>query len=85
MGIEIKENILDSHKSKGLYFLITHSTAMIKQLADLDPHYIYLGENPPETLKEWLERPVVPADLNEVMKDGRERFTKIQRLLDQCD
>ena len=85
MGVEIHDFILNKPESKGLAFLTTHSRAMVEQLVDLNPHYIYLGENPPETLKDWLERPIVPQNLSEVEEAGLAKFREIGAFLHSKD
>lgn len=65
-------------------FVTAHEPALIRQLASLSPHYVYLGdEDGPKTLVDWLAaqedpEPVMP----EVLKErARERFRLVQKVL----
>lgn len=64
----------------------SHSVPMIRQLAALDPHYLYLGNaDGPKTLDEWFEvqqnpEPVMPDQLQEL---SLRRYRMIQKILNR--
>lgn len=73
---------LPSH-TKGV-FITTHSRAFVEQLLDARPHYVHLGTDPaeaPQTLEEWLRRPVVPVSPDELLEQSHRRFKAIQKVL----
>lgn len=85
-GIVIAEFAADLPKHTKGVFITTHSRAMIEQLLPVQPHYIHLGVDPkkaPQTLEEWLERPVVPISPEELCDASHKRFRAIQKLLDE--
>lgn len=67
-------------------FITSHSPALVRQLAPLNPHYLYVGdENGPKTLVEWFEyqanpRPISPNELSEL---SRRRFKRIQAVMSE--
>jgi hypothetical protein len=68
--------------------VVTHSKALVSQLLDVDPHFVYFGDDadePPQSLTHWLERPVVPRDIEELKKLSHARFLRIQKILDAVE
>lgn len=64
--------------------VITHRKALLRQIVDseIDYNYVCLGSNnPPETLRDYVEQPVVPTSVENLFKESRTRFKKIERLL----
>jgi hypothetical protein len=66
--------------------ITSHSVALLKQFVDLDPHYIYLGNDEgPATFEEWFvaqENPV-PVRPRELMDRSHKRFKMIQTILNR--
>jgi len=65
-------------------FITSHSPALVRQLVDLDPHYIYLGDaEGPATLADWFESQSNPkvVTLDELKARSRGRHKRIQHLL----
>ena len=83
-GILIREFVQNDAPLVQGVFITSHSVPLIRQLADLDPHYIYLGDaDGPKNLDEWFEsqqnpRPVLPEELQEV---SRKRFRAIAEII----
>ena len=84
MGLAIKKFASKPSKHTKGIFVITHSRHLAKQLLPARPHYLHLGIDPskaPPTLKDWVEREIVPADLRQLVDDGHARFKAIQKFL----
>lgn len=84
VGIAIADFVdrLPSH-TKGI-FITTHSRALVEPLLRVRPHYLHLGTDPakaPQTLDEWLRRPVAPISPEELLEQSRRRFGAIQKVL----
>lgn len=66
-------------------FLTSHSPALVRRLAPLEPHYVYVGDaNGPKTLDAWFEHqanpvPISPDTLREL---SHRRHGMIQKVLD---
>lgn len=84
-GVAIRDFILnDVSPLSEAMFLTSHSVPLVRQLVDLDPHYLFLG-NPegPKTLADWFNwqlnpPPISPSDLKEL---SHRRFGDIQKVL----
>lgn len=66
--------------------IVSHSRALVREMLPANPFYLHLGvraEEAPPTLKDWVERPVTPRDPEMLPKMSRERFKKIQRVLNK--
>ena len=63
-------------------FVVTHSKALVGQLLEALPHFIYFGDerNPPQSAAEWLQCDIVLRDLHKV---SHARFLAIQKILDR--
>jgi hypothetical protein len=69
-------------------YIVSHSRSLVGQLADMEPNYLHLGEKTqkaPQSLQEWLSRPVVPRDPTLLAEESHRRFQKIQKILDRRD
>lgn len=66
--------------------IVSHSRALIREMLPANPFYLHLGvsaEKAPPTLKDWVERPIVPRDPTKLPELSRERFKKIQQILNE--
>lgn len=64
--------------------VVTHSRPLAERLAPLNPHYLYLGDGEPQkSLQDWLARPIVPRDPEDIRAAGHRRFKLIQKVLDR--
>lgn len=64
--------------------ITSHSTALVQQLAHLDPHYLYLGDaKGPATLEQWFEHQKNPKIISpdELVQISQERQRKIRKIL----
>ena len=64
-------------------FITTHSRALVSQVAEGSPTYLYLGETPskaPQTLHDWLSQPVYPLDIEKLAEISHKRFRKINAI-----
>lgn len=83
-GVAIREFLTTAPPTVKAVFITTHNTALVQQLAPLDPHYVYLGNTEgPATLDEWLSAPVVPVPLENLETTARQRFKDIQAILNE--
>lgn len=83
VGVSIRKFAEDAPKHTKAIFVVTHSKPLVAQLIPFDPHFLYLGEDPPKSLTDWLERPVIPRDIEELGKISHKRFLLIQAILDR--
>lgn len=62
--------------------VITHSRPLVSELLAAEPHYLHLGaDSAPQTLADWLARPIVPRDPEELFEAARRRFKLIGAIL----
>jgi len=84
-GAVIAEFAADLPKDTKGVFITTHSRVLVEQLMAVRPHYIHLGVAPdqaPQTLEEWLKRPIVPVAPEALCDASHKRFLAIQKILD---
>ena len=82
-GVAIRKFAEDPPKHTLAAFVITHSRPLVKQLLDVNPTYIYFGDDEaPKSLSDWLKRPIVPKDIEQLGERSRVRFKRIQKILD---
>lgn len=65
-------------------FITSHSRALVRELASLRPHFLYLGEDPhkaPQNLAEWLSKPIHPVHPETLRTAALDRFRAIQAIL----
>ena len=83
-GQTIRDFVREANPLVQMICVTSHSPALVQQLRDLNPHYIYLGDaNGPATLDDWFEyqvnpRPVTP---DEVLETSHHRYRLINRIL----
>lgn len=83
VGRAIAEYIRKPNKHTKASVVITHRKALVAELVDVNPHYVYLGsQDGPPTLREWLDAPPVIRPLEDVLDDGIKRMRAIQKILD---
>jgi hypothetical protein len=86
MGLAIHKFVSEIPEHTKAVFVVTHSKPLIAQLLDLKPHYVYFGDDdPPKTLQDWFERPVVARDIEQLGKLSHARFLRIQKILDRVE
>lgn len=84
-GVAIREFIQAQSPLVQAVLLTLHSPALIQQLRDLDPHYVYVGNaEGPANLDEWFVSQMnpVPVQPEELMAASNRRFRQIQAILD---
>jgi hypothetical protein len=84
-GVAIKNFAETASSLVQAVFVTSHSVPLVRQLKDLDPHYVYLGDaDGPSTLEAWFESqrdpPLVSPD--EIQDRARRRHGMIRILLD---
>jgi len=87
-GQMLREFISNLPEMTRAVFITSHSRAMLHELVSLRPHYLHLGvnaEDAPQSLTEWLERPVVPVLPDDLRDASRERFKTIQSILNHVN
>jgi hypothetical protein len=82
-GVVIREFAEKPGEHTRAIFVVTHSRALVDQLVAIEPHYLHLGGDAPDTLSDWLTRPVVPRDLATLSDAAHKRFKAIQRILNK--
>lgn len=66
--------------------VVTHSRALVQQLAQLNPHYLYLGDgNVPETINDWLAAPIVPVPIDDLFAKSKRRYRLILDILSKIE
>ena len=85
MGVALREWLVSSEAPLvQAVFVTSHSPALVAQLASLNPHYVYLGnEKGPASLQAWLlaQQNPVPVSPEVLKEQARERHTRIQKVL----
>jgi hypothetical protein len=66
-------------------FVVTHSKALVAQLLEALPHFVYFGNerNPPTSAAKWLTSDIVVRDLETLQKVSHARFLAIQKILNR--
>jgi hypothetical protein len=82
VGAAIAEFVRNPGKHTKAILVATHNRQVVEQLAGLDPHYVYLGDNAPATLQDWLHRPIVPVDLEALSTQMMDRWRAISAIID---
>ena len=83
LGVQIRDFAADLPEYTRAVFVISHSRYLLQQLVGCDPHILWMGENPGNSLQEWLTREVVPVDPEEVAEMNITTFRRIQKILDR--
>lgn len=81
LGQEIAESIEKSSDKLFATFIVSHSKALISQLAKINPWHMRFGSF--LTLNEWLTASVVPTATSQLMDEGITRFRKLSKILDR--
>ena len=86
VGVAIRKFVQAPPEHTRAVFVVTHSKALVGQLLDAEPHYIYFGDDEaPRSLEHWMEQPAIPRDIEELSKLSHTRFKKIQKILDRVE
>lgn len=83
-GIQIAKFMRKRPKHTRGVFVTTHSRALVEQLLPVKPHYLHLGvpsDEAPPSLRDWLDRPIVPISPEKVSDASQKRFKAIQKIL----
>lgn len=62
-------------------FVVSHRREFIRRLAIIEPHVLFVGEDPPASLDAWLSRPVVARSLDELRDRSLATFRALSPLL----
>ena len=64
-------------------FVVSHSKPLVREFADLEPHYLHVGsDEAPLTRQAWLDTVPTPLDIDELATRSYARFKLIQKILD---
>jgi hypothetical protein len=86
VGVAIRDFVKAPGEHTKAIFVVTHSKALVGQLLDVEPHYVYFGdEEAPKSLLHWIEQPAIPRDIEELPKLSHTRFKRIQKILDRVE
>ena len=81
VGQRIKEFVGQASDKTVASIVVSHSRALLQQLVDVDHHFLVFGKERTDTLQEWVDRPVIPRDLDQVNNEGITRFRRLSRLM----
>ncbi len=81
VGVAVRDFVKGTTEHTKAVFVTTHSKPLVSQLAALDPHVVFFGDELPEDLKAWMERPVVARDIEMLGKASHRRFLLIEAIL----
>jgi hypothetical protein len=82
MGQSIRDFAADPPELTFGIFVVTHSKALIEQLAGVDHHYLHLGSaRGPKTVRGWLRQKVKPRHLEGLKVESLNRFREISAIL----
>jgi len=85
-GIEIAKLVREAGPLVQAICVTTHSPPLVNRLLDLDPHYLYLGddsEGAPRDLRAWMDHQLTaePVSPQELLDRARRRFKLIRKIL----
>lgn len=82
VGIAIRDFATTMPQNTVAAVVVTHSRALVQQLAPIAPHFLYLGEeHVPATIDDWLTAPIVPIPIDDLKKRSNRRFGLISAIL----
>lgn len=82
VGVAVRDFVKGVTERTKAVFVVTHSKALVSQLAALDPHVVFFGDDElPEDLRGWMEWPVVARDIETLGKASHRRFLLIEAIL----
>lgn len=65
-------------------FVVTHSKALVRQLTQVNPHYIHFGvDDPPRTLSAWLKDNPKMQRIEDLQEASHRRHGLIQQILNE--
>lgn len=86
VGVAIRDLTQQVTSSTRAICVVTHSRPLVRELLPVNPHYLHVGsDKAPATLKEWLTRKVRPRKIETLGKLSHQRFTKIRKILKECE
>jgi len=72
-------DFLSNQCLKGI-FIISHSRLVVKHLLGLNPTHVCLTDQP-YSLEEWVNREVVPANIEDILTRNIDNWRSVQKLL----
>jgi hypothetical protein len=81
VGVAVGDFVRKATDHTKAVFVVTHSKPLVSQLAALDPHVVFFGENQPKGLEEWIAETVKPRDIATLGEASHKRFLLIERIL----
>lgn len=82
MGLAIASYMRNPNPLTVAACVVTHSKPLVRELAGLNPHYIFVGDgDAPTTLQGWLDLPLTPRSPEDVQASGLRRFKLVQKIL----
>jgi hypothetical protein len=81
VGVAVRDFVKGATKHTKVVFVTTHSKALVSQLAPLDPHVVFFGDEQPESLQAWVDQPIVPRDIEALGKASHRSFLLIESIL----
>lgn len=81
MGLHLATRIQELPMLHGCY-VITHSRLFVQSLLHLKPTHFRLGDD--MTLEQWVNRPIHPANLQEVLDRGIAGYRLVHKILEEA-
>jgi len=87
VGVRIREYAESAPKHVRGMYVVTHNRTLLRELASVDPHFVWLGEESQGVdrsipLSEWVELPIKPRYDLEALRDlSRARYRALQAIL----
>jgi hypothetical protein len=80
-GAEIRAFLEDAPEHLLGAVVVTHSKSLLRNLTGLNAHFLCFGDDPVNTLTEWLDRAPKVRPLSELKAESHRRFKLIQDIL----
>lgn len=78
VGAELAEGLVKTPVPTVAAVLITHSKPLVRRLVEIEPNFVFVGEDPPLTMEGWLKRPAKLRTTADIEAESRRRYRLIQ-------
>jgi len=81
IGVAVRDFACSATAHTKAVFVVTHNKALVSQLAAVEPHVVFFGEERRESLGAWLSEPALPRDIATLKDVSHRRFLLIDKIL----
>jgi hypothetical protein len=81
IGLEIAKYAQEPAPTLQGMFVVTHRRVLVQYLLQVDPHIIFMGANPPNSVQEWLDRPIIPSSSEALQEASHRALPSISKRL----